>query len=67
VNPLLTEIGGSHAHRDLFVQLLLYAHLKLGNLAIAQQMLEMRRTWDPDGVPVKRALALVNERLGAAA
>ncbi len=65
-NPRMIEIGGSHAQRDLFGQLLLDAHLKLGNWAIAQQMLEMRRTWDPDGVPVNRALSLVNERLGAA-
>lgn len=66
-NPRMTEIGGSHAQRDLFGQLLLDAHLKLGNWAIAQQMLEMRRTWDPDGVPVNAALRLVNERLGSAA
>jgi hypothetical protein len=66
-NPRMTEIGGSHAQRDLFGQLLLDAHLKLGNWAIARQMLEMRRTWDPDGVPVNAALALVNERLGSAA
>ena len=52
-NPRLTEIGGSHAQRDLFGQLLLDAHLKLGNWAIAEQMLEMRRTWDPDGVPLQ--------------
>jgi hypothetical protein len=62
----MTEIGGSHAQRDLFGQLLLDAHLKLGNWAIARQMLEMRRTWDPDGVPLNAALKLVNERLGAA-
>jgi hypothetical protein len=66
-NPRMTEIGGSHAQRDLFGQLLLDAHLKLGNWVIAQQMLEMRRTWDPDGVPVNQALALVKERLGTAA
>ena len=29
---------------------------------VAAQMLEMRRTWDPDGVPVNRALA---EAIGA--
>ena len=66
-NPRMTEIGGSHAQRDLFGQLLLDAHLKLGNWAIARQMLEMRRIWDPDGVPVNAALKLVNERLGTAA
>jgi len=66
-NPRMIEIGGSHAQRDLFGQLLLDAHLKLGNWAIAQGMLEMRRTWDPDGVPVNRALQLVHEKLGAVA
>jgi hypothetical protein len=65
-NPRLTEIGGSHAQRDLFGQILLDAHLKLGNWAIAGQMLEMRRTWDPDGVPVNRDLALVRSHLAAA-
>ncbi len=65
-NPRLTEIGGSHAQRDLFGQLLLDAHLKVGNWSLARHMLEMRRTWDPDGVHVNRALALVNEKLAAA-
>jgi tetratricopeptide (TPR) repeat protein len=65
-NPRMTEIGGSHAQRDLFGQLLLDAHLKLGNWRIAAQMLEMRRTWDPDGVPLNRDLALVRSHLAAA-
>jgi len=65
-NPRMIEIGGSHAQRDLFGQLLLDAHLKLGNWAIAQQMLEMRRTWDPDGVPVNRALDFVTRKMNAA-
>jgi tetratricopeptide (TPR) repeat protein len=65
-NPRLTEIGGSHAQRDLFGQVLLDAHLKLGDWSIANQMLEMRRTWDPDGVPLNRDLALVRSRLAAA-
>jgi hypothetical protein len=63
-NPRLTEIGGSHAQRDLFGQLLLDAHLKLGNWAIAAEMLEMRRTWDPDGVPLNKALAKAYCKLG---
>ena len=65
-NPRLAEIGGSHAQRDLFGQILLDAHLKLGNWAIAEQMLEIRRTWDPDGVPLNRDLALVRSHLAAA-
>lgn len=63
-NPRIAQIGGSHAQRDLFGQILLDAHLKAGNWAIAQQLLEMRRTWDPDGVPLNRALAMVYEKLG---
>lgn len=62
-NPRLVEIGGSHAQRDLFGQVLLDAHLKLGNWRIAQTMLEMRRTWDPDGVPLNRALSEVRSHL----
>jgi tetratricopeptide (TPR) repeat protein len=65
-NPRMTEIGGSHAQRDLFGQILLDAHLKLGNWRIAEQMLEMRRTWDPDGIPLNRDLKLVRSRLAAA-
>lgn len=62
--PRMSEIGGSHAQRDLFGQLLLDAQLKTGNWPVAREMLEMRRTWDPDGVPVNKALATVYARLG---
>ena len=65
-NPRMTEIGGSHAQRDLFAQILLDAHLKLGNWAVAERLLEMRRTWDPDGVPLNRDLATVRSHLAAA-
>jgi hypothetical protein len=63
-NPRMQEIGGSHAQRDLFGQLLLDAHYRLGNWQIAHEMLEMRRTWDPDGVPVNRMLRQVQAELG---
>jgi tetratricopeptide (TPR) repeat protein len=62
-NPRLQEIGGSHAQRDLFGQLLLDAHMKTGNWQVAHQMLEMRRTWDPDGVPLTRMLAEAQSHL----
>ncbi|MET3924240.1 tetratricopeptide repeat protein [Devosia sp. 2618] len=62
-NPRMQEIGGSHAQRDLFGQFLLDAHFKLGNWVIARQMLEMRRTWDPDGLPVNRMLRHVEAEL----
>ncbi len=64
VLPRMAETGGSHAQRDLFEQLLLDAHLKLGNLVVAQQMMEMRRTFDPNGVPLNGMLANVYEQLG---
>jgi hypothetical protein len=62
-NPRLQEIGGSHARRDLFGQLLLDAHMKAGNWVLAREMLEMRRTWDPDGVPFMRMLAAAQSHL----
>jgi tetratricopeptide (TPR) repeat protein len=62
--PRMVEIGGSHAQRDLFGQILLDAVVKSGRWAAAQQMLESRRATDPDGVPVNRALADVYARLG---
>ncbi len=62
----VTEIGGSHAQRDLFGQILLDAHLKAGHWAIARRMLEMRRIWDPDGVPLNRMLGDVDAQLRAA-
>jgi len=61
----IVEIGGSHAQRDLFGQIRLDAHLKAGHWVIARQLLEMRRIWDPDGVPVNRMLADVNTHLAA--
>ncbi len=60
----LSEIGGSHAQRDLFEQVLLDATIKTGNYALAQQKLEMRRSFEPDSVPTNLALAAVYEKLG---
>jgi len=65
-NPRMTEIGGSHAQRDLSGQTLRDAHLTLANWRIAEQMLEMRRTWDPEGGPLNRDLRLVRTNLAAA-
>ena len=63
----IVEIGGSHAQRDLFGQILLDAHLKAGHWRIARDLLEMRRIWDPDGVPVNRMMAEVERQLGESA
>jgi hypothetical protein len=62
----MIEAGGSHAQRDFFEQVLLDAAIASGRLNAAQQMLELRRATDPDGVPVNAALAHVYARLGLA-
>ena len=62
--PRLSEIGGSHAQRDFFDQIHLDALVKGGEASAAQQILEMRRTYDPDGIPLNRLLAQVYERAG---
>jgi hypothetical protein len=62
--PRLAETGGSHAQRDLFEQILLDAARSSGRLVNAQQQLEVRRSADPNGVPVNTALAEVYAKLG---
>jgi hypothetical protein len=62
--PRMAEIGGSHAQRDLFEQIMLDALVRAGCAGRAQQMLELRRAADPDGVPVNTALAGVYAGLG---
>jgi tetratricopeptide (TPR) repeat protein len=57
--PRMLEAGGSHAQRDLFEQILLDASIKSGRFILAQQVLELRRAADPDGVPVNLALSQV--------
>ena len=58
------EIGGSHAQRDLFEQILSDTAVRVGRVSTAQQMLELRRRGDPDGVPVNTALAAAYAALG---
>jgi hypothetical protein len=65
--PRLAEIGGSHAQRDLFEQILLDAAIKGGRTVAAQQMLELRRPADPHGVPLNTALGEVYAVLGLTA
>jgi tetratricopeptide (TPR) repeat protein len=62
--PRMAEIGGSHAQRDLFEQIHLDALIRAGRVSAAQQVLEMRRMYDHDGVPVNRALARVYAAAG---
>jgi hypothetical protein len=54
--PRMSECGGSHAQRDLFEQIHLDALVRDGRTSAAQQVLEMRRTYDPDGVPLNLML-----------
>jgi hypothetical protein len=61
--PRLQEIGGSHAQRDFFEQAHLAALLADRRWSAAQQALELRRRFDPDGVPLNRALASVYRAL----
>ncbi len=61
--PRLAEIGGSHAQRDLFDQIVLDALIRSDRLSEAQQMLELRRSFDPDGLPINQALADLYQRL----
>ena len=60
----MLECGGSHAQRDLFEQILLDGVIRSGRDSLAQQMLEMRRGYEPNAIPTNRALAEVYERLG---
>ena len=64
--PRMIETGGSHAQRDFFEQILLDAAMASGRMSAAQQMLELRRGADPDGVPLNTALACVYTKLGLA-
>ncbi|MDC0136790.1 tetratricopeptide repeat protein [Sulfitobacter sp.] len=62
--PRMSECGGSHAQRDLFEQIHLDALVKDGRASSAQQVLEMRRTYDPDGVPLNMLLGAVYDQTG---
>lgn len=62
--PRLAEAGGSHAQRDLFEQIHLDALIQAGHSSRAQQVLEMRRSYDPDGVPLNTMLAEMYDKSG---
>jgi tetratricopeptide (TPR) repeat protein len=62
--PRMLEVGGSHAQRDLFAQIYLDCLLRSGAGIAAQQLLEERRRFEPDGVPLNRALARLYAELG---
>ena len=62
--PRMAECGGSHAQRDLFEQIHLDALVLDGRASAAQQVLEMRRTYDPDGVPLNMLLGDIYDKTG---
>ncbi|MCX7566559.1 tetratricopeptide repeat protein [Sulfitobacter sp. F26169L] len=62
--PRMSECGGSHAQRDLFEQIHLDALVQDGRASAAQQVLEMRRTYDPVGVPLNLLLGKVYAKSG---
>lgn len=65
--PRMAEAGGSHAQRDLFEQIHLDALIRGGRDSAAQQVLEMRRGFDPDGVADNLKLAAIYDAAGLGA
>jgi predicted Zn-dependent protease len=66
VLPRLSEIGGSHAQRDLFEQITDDTLIRTGRLALAQNRLEQRRAGNPHSAPTLARLADVYRKLGLA-
>ncbi|HEX2529159.1 MAG TPA: tetratricopeptide repeat protein [Geminicoccus sp.] len=62
--PRLTEIGGSHAQRGLFEQVMLDALIRTGRYVAAQQILEQMRGAYPDSRPLYPKLEDIYVRLG---
>ena len=62
--PRLTEIGGSHAQRDLFAQVHLDALVRSGKLAGAQHLLAQQLRSQPESARLKRQAACVYAALG---
>jgi tetratricopeptide (TPR) repeat protein len=62
--PRLTEIGGSHAQRDLFAQVHLDALVRSGHLPAAQNLLQQQLRGQPESLRLKRQAARVYQGLG---
>ncbi len=60
----LVDIGGSHAQRDLFLQLNLDSLIRAEEWSVALPLLEARRAFESDGVPLNRVLARAYAALG---
>jgi predicted RNA binding protein with dsRBD fold (UPF0201 family) len=53
----LTEIGGSHAQRDLFSQVHLDALVRSGSLSAARHVLEEQLRGQPESLRLRRQAA----------
>ncbi|MFC5495991.1 tetratricopeptide repeat protein [Caenimonas terrae] len=62
--PRLTEIGGSHAQRDLFAQVHLDALVRDGHLAAAQHLLQQQLRGQPESLRLRHQAARVYRGLG---
>jgi len=64
--PRMIEIGGSHAQRDLFEQVLLDARMRARtprSLAAAQDVLQRQRNGQPESLRLRRQVAAVDDLL----
>lgn len=65
VRSSLWKVGGSHAQRDFFEQILLDARLRAGHWDAARRMLEQRKQWEPESPLLHQRLNTVYEHLNA--
>jgi tetratricopeptide (TPR) repeat protein len=63
----IQQIGGSHAQRDLFAELLVEAALKAGRFPLARALLAERSALQPNNAPVWKAYARALDGVGDAA
>jgi hypothetical protein len=62
--PRMTEIGGSHAQRDLFSQVHLDALVRSGRLGGAQHLLQQQARAQPESARLRRQAAALYPALG---
>jgi len=63
VRSAVWRIGGSHAQRDLFEQILLDAKLRAGHWEAARRTLEHRKQWEPESPLLHERLNNVYQQL----
>jgi tetratricopeptide (TPR) repeat protein len=64
VSHLTYRIGGSHAQRDVFEQMLIDSAIRAGRFSLARSLLEERTKKRPRELWAWRTFALVSEKLG---